>query len=354
MEKPARSNSTVQLTNTFPPRTPTPFHIIPSSATNGVARPPPTLPHTSSSSAASSSTPQSPPHFSTQSSNSSQTLTVSNPIHTHRGPPNSVQCSRRRRDPIGFLSISLKEDRVSARPDSSIGDCVGKGVNAAAEGGSYVEGKGAEVVGAGKGGAVNSAKHLCAGAAAAMVARTFVAPLERLKLEYIIRGEKRNILELIKAIATIEGLGGFWKGNFLNILRTAPFKAINFCAYDIYRRQLRKFSANEETSNSQKFIAGAAAGITATILCLPLDTVRTSIVATGGEKGVGVFSAFGNIIQNEGFLSLYKGLLPSIISIAPSSAFFCGVYDILKLSFLRSVVLDCSLLFMICLIKQHS
>ncbi|GAB2224264.1 hypothetical protein Drorol1_Dr00005016 [Drosera rotundifolia] len=275
--------------------------------------------------------------FPSSSSDSSQTLTASNPIHTHRGHPNSVQCSRRRRDPICFLSISLKEDdRVSARPDSSIGECVGEGVNDPGEGGSDVEGKGAEVVGAGKGGVVNSAKHFCAGAAAAMVARTFVAPLERLKLEYIIRGEKRNILELIKAIATTQGLGGFWKGNFLNILRTAPFKAINFCAYDIYRRQLRKFSANEETSNSQKFIAGAAAGITATILCLPLDTVRTSIIATGGEKWVGVFSAFGNIIQNEGFLSLYKGLLPSIISIAPSSAVFYGVYDILKSSFLRS------------------
>lgn len=100
-----------------------------------------------------------------------------------------------------------------------------------------------------------------------------MAPLERLKLEYIVRGEQRNIFELVKVIATTQGLRGFWKGNFVNILRTAPFKAVNFCAYDTYRKQLLRLSGNEETTNTERFVAGAAAGITATVLCLPLDTV---------------------------------------------------------------------------------
>lgn len=101
-----------------------------------------------------------------------------------------------------------------------------------------------------------------------------MAPLERLKLEYILRGEQKNIVELIKKIASTQGLKGFWKGNLVNILRTAPFKAVNFCAYDTYRKQLLRFSGNVETTNFERFIAGAGAGITATILCLPLDTVR--------------------------------------------------------------------------------
>lgn len=103
--------------------------------------------------------------------------------------------------------------------------------------------------------------------------RTFVAPLERLKLEYIVRGEQKKLVELIKSIAATQGLKGFWKGNLVNILRTAPFKAVNFCAYDTYRKQLLRLTGNEETTNFERFIAGAAAGITATILCLPLDTV---------------------------------------------------------------------------------
>ncbi|KMT19865.1 hypothetical protein BVRB_1g009140 [Beta vulgaris subsp. vulgaris] len=187
-----------------------------------------------------------------------------------------------------------------------------------------------------KHGAMNPSKHLWAGAVAAMVARTVVAPLERLKLEYIVRGEQKNISELVRTIAVTQGLRGFWKGNLINILRTAPFKAINFCAYDTYRKQLRKLHLLEGTPNLERFIAGAAAGITATVLCLPLDTIRTRIVAHGGEKLGGVVGAFRYMIQTEGFFSLYKGLVPSIMSIAPSSAVFYGVYDILKSSYLNS------------------
>ncbi|KDP41377.1 hypothetical protein JCGZ_15784 [Jatropha curcas] len=184
--------------------------------------------------------------------------------------------------------------------------------------------------------AMNTTKHLWAGAIAAMVSRTFVAPLERLKLEYMVRGEQKHIIDLIKTIATTQGVKGFWKGNLVNILRTAPFKAVNFCAYDTYRKQLLRFSGNEETTNFERFIAGAAAGITATILCLPLDTIRTKIVAPGGEALGGVIGAFHHMIGTEGFFSLYKGLVPSIISMAPSGAVFYGVYDILKTAYLRS------------------
>ncbi|KAL3622072.1 hypothetical protein CASFOL_034268 [Castilleja foliolosa] len=192
------------------------------------------------------------------------------------------------------------------------------------------------VIRRGSGGTLNTAMHLWAGAVAAMVSRTFVAPLERLKLEYIVRGEQRGLFELIKSIAASQGLRGFWKGNFVNILRTAPFKAINFYAYDTYRNQLLRLSGNDETTNFERFVAGAAAGITATVLCIPMDTIRTVMVAPGGEALGGLVGTFRHMIQTEGFFSLYKGLGPSIISMAPSGAVFYGVYDILKSAYLHS------------------
>ncbi|XP_074588431.1 putative mitochondrial adenine nucleotide transporter BTL3 [Curcuma longa] len=65
---------------------------------------------------------------------------------------------------------------------------------------------------------MNTTKHLWSGAVTGMVSRTFVAPLERLKLEYILRGEQSHFLVLIHKIATTQGLKGFWKGNLVNIL----------------------------------------------------------------------------------------------------------------------------------------
>ncbi|KAL5714849.1 hypothetical protein ACHQM5_016755 [Ranunculus cassubicifolius] len=226
----------------------------------------------------------------------------------------------------GFLSVSLSINN---------GEFVNDGENAEMDVIKIEENKKEKVESHGTG-AMNTTKHLWSGAVAAMVSRTIVAPLERLKLEYIVLGEQKNLFDLINTIATNQGLKGFWKGNFVNILRTAPFKAINFYAYDTYRKQLLKMTGNEETTNFERFLAGAASGITATLLCLPMDTIRTKMVAPGGEALGGVIGAFSHMIQTEGFFSLYKGLVPSIISMAPSGAVFYGVYDILKSAHLHS------------------
>ncbi|XP_052188194.1 probable mitochondrial adenine nucleotide transporter BTL3 [Diospyros lotus] len=255
---------------------------------------------------------------------------------------NSLSCRRQRRKGRAgaFLSVSLsiKGSREGFGQESS--EILGQnGEKSSEEEVVAFEEEKREEEGwlrGGGGGALNTTKHLWAGAVAAMVSRTFVAPLERLKLEYIVRGEQKNLFELIKAIAASQGLKGFWKGNFVNILRTAPFKAINFYAYDVYKNQLLRISGNEETTNFERFLAGAAAGITATVLCIPMDTIRTKMVAPGGEALGGVIGAFRHMIHTEGFFSLYKGLVPSIISMAPSGAVFYGVYDILKSAYLHS------------------
>lgn len=69
---------------------------------------------------------------------------------------------------------------------------------------------------------------------------------------------------------------------------------------------------------------------------MPLDTIRTRLLAPGGESLGGVIGAFHHVVKNEGFLSLYKGLLPSVLSMAPSGAVFYGVYDMLKSGYLHS------------------
>ncbi|KAJ7959009.1 Mitochondrial carrier protein [Quillaja saponaria] len=239
----------------------------------------------------------------------------------------------------GFLSVSLRDSECVGETKVYLvqnGD-EGSDKGVACEGGNVVSKQERKQKVRLRGGrAMNTTKHLWAGAIAAMVSRTFVAPLERLKLEYIVRGEQKKLFDLIKTIATSQGLKGFWKGNLVNILRTAPFKAVNFYAYDTYRKQLLRLSGNQETTNFERFIAGAAAGMTATILCLPLDTIRTKIVAPGGEALGGVIGVFRYMIQTEGFFSLYKGLVPSILSMAPSGAVFYGVYDILKSAYLHS------------------
>lgn len=103
--------------------------------------------------------------------------------------------------------------------------------------------------------------------------RTFVAPLERIKLECIIQGSKYTWFRTIQSIWAREGPMGFWKGNVLNLFRMVPFKCINFISYDMYCARLLRVRGAKEITNHDRLIAGGISGITATILCLPLDTV---------------------------------------------------------------------------------
>lgn len=60
------------------------------------------------------------------------------------------------------------------------------------------------------------------------------------------------------------------------------------------------------------------------------------MVAPGGEALGGIVGAFRYMVRTEGFFSLYKGLVPSLVSMAPSGAVFYSVYDMLKTAYLSS------------------
>ena len=141
-----------------------------------------------------------------------------------------------------------------------------------------------------QGGAVDNAKRLLSGAVSAIVSRTFVAPLERVKLELVLRNtDKTHVLEVARDIFAAEGVRGFWKAHVINILRTTPYKvlgghdirdirvlttviwqrlastpsqAINYASYDFYKQQLARLTAahgGEEKLG--RFVAGALAGV---------------------------------------------------------------------------------------------
>ncbi|XP_074563907.1 putative mitochondrial adenine nucleotide transporter BTL3 [Curcuma longa] len=185
-------------------------------------------------------------------------------------------------------------------------------------------------------------KFLVAGAVSTMISRTCIAPLERIKLECMVQGSKRSWLKIVQCIWDSEGLSGFWKGNGLNLLRMVPSKSINFIAYDMYVGWLLRLEGKNRITNHDSVIGGAISGLLSTVLCIPLDTVRTRLAAPGGEALGGVAGCLCSMVQNEGFYSLYKGLNAALISMGPSSAVFYLVYDILKNSHLSKMKKDTS------------
>ncbi|KAG9450475.1 hypothetical protein H6P81_010440 [Aristolochia fimbriata] len=83
--------------------------------------------------------------------------------------------------------------------------------------------------------------------------------------------------------------------------------------------------------------AGAASGaIAATVVC-PLDVIKTRLQVHGikqmPKSGLGgnlIITGLEQIIKNEGFRGLYRGLSPTILALIPNWAVYFTVYEHLK------------------------
>lgn len=127
------------------------------------------------------------------------------------------------------------------------------------------------------------------------------------------------------------GWRGFWFGNALNVVRTAPFKAVNYFTFDVILRWL-VLRADGVPRGHERFLAGAAAGVTATLTCFPLDVLRTRMMSP--QHHTNVARTVWDMLTLEGPGAFYTGCLPAIVSMAIGGAVFYGTYDCLKSSYL--------------------
>jgi solute carrier family 25 phosphate transporter 23/24/25/41 len=176
-----------------------------------------------------------------------------------------------------------------------------------------------------------------AGGAAGAIARTATAPLDRIKLLFQVQAVPSagtsataytGIGQAFSKIFKEEGIRAFWKGNGTNIIRIFPYSAGQLMSNDQYKRLLANADTGELTL-SRRLLAGACAGMTATAITHPLDTVRLRLALPNSGYN-GMSHAMMTMVRTEGTISLYKGLIPTLIGIAPYAALNFASYDMLK------------------------
>ena len=167
--------------------------------------------------------------------------------------------------------------------------------------------------------------------------RTILAPLERVKVELQLNQQPGGPLSTCAKIVREEGMRGLWKGNALNLLRTAPYRSINYYTYDNTKAAICHITGKRELNNVQRLFAGATAGAAAILCCFPLDVLRTRMLSKGGEDFYrrGVLATVAHVLKKEKFAAFYVGVIPALISVIPSNAVFYTVYDSLKANHLR-------------------
>ncbi|MEW5313430.1 MAG: hypothetical protein WDW38_004999 [Sanguina aurantia] len=175
-----------------------------------------------------------------------------------------------------------------------------------------------------------------AGGTAGAVARSATAPLDRIKLLFQVQavassgttpGAYTGVGQAATKILREEGFKAFWKGNGVNVVRVFPYASAQLSSNDLYKRLLA--DKDHELSVPRRLLAGACAGMTATAITHPLDTVRLRL-ALPKHPYSGAVNCVSSIVRHEGPMALYKGLSPTLIGVAPYAALNFATYDLIK------------------------
>ncbi|KAL3023413.1 hypothetical protein AAZX31_04G066400 [Glycine max] len=199
-----------------------------------------------------------------------------------------------------------------------------------------------------------SLRRLFSGAVAGAVSRTAVAPLETIRTLLMVGSSGHSTTEVFNNIMKTDGWKGLFRGNFVNVIRVAPSKAIEnwtsnrgkncvimvvlptpkteykLFAFDTVNKNLSpKPGEQSKIPIPASLIAGACAGISSTICTYPLELVKTRLTVQS-DIYHGLLHAFVKIIREEGPAQLYRGLAASLIGVVPYAATNYYAYDTLR------------------------
>ncbi|CAH8617687.1 unnamed protein product [Heterobilharzia americana] len=190
--------------------------------------------------------------------------------------------------------------------------------------------------------------------AAAVIAKTAAAPIERVKLlvqnqdEMIKQGRLdrpySGVIDCTMRTFRSEGILPFWRGNFPNCLRYFPTQALNFAFKDKVKSAFKQTKDDPYLVSFYKnVVSGGAAGAMSLIFVYSLDYARTRLAndnksaKKGGTREFnGLIDVYAKTLKSDGIAGLYRGFVISCVGIVVYRGFYFGLYDTLKPIFLGS------------------
>ncbi|KAI9724752.1 MAG: hypothetical protein M1812_000027 [Candelaria pacifica] len=120
--------------------------------------------------------------------------------------------------------------------------------------------------------------------------------------------------------------GGFlalYRGIIPTVAGVAPYVGLNFMTYETVRKYLTP-DGDSNPSAIRKLAAGAISGAVAQTCTYPFDVLRRrfqiNTMSGMGYQYKSIPDAIRMIVTHEGFLGLYKGIVPNLLKVAPSMA----------------------------------
>jgi len=217
---------------------------------------------------------------------------------------------------------------------------------------------------------LSALEALTAGGVAGAVAKTTIAPADRVKILYQVTPNRKFSLgrawQTGVTITQNSGVRGLYRGNMAMLLRVVPYSGTAYYTFDVYEAALLRVFGKEKgglgiglrgvfgiepgssmdpvrlTGVTARFLAGAAAGATATLVTYPLDLLRARMAAhwSTTPRYNTYRAAVTEIATKEGVGALWSGLGPTLIGIVPYAGMSFCTYNTFKAYYLDKTGLD--------------
>lgn len=138
----------------------------------------------------------------------------------------------------------------------------------------------------------------------------------------------KSIPQTLRTILQEEGVKKLWRGNLTNMVRVVPYSATQFATYDFFKAFLADMVPNDFSPTIQRLTSGACAGMAATTVTHPLDVIRLRLSVEPQLKNA--FDATRSIWGEGGMRAMYKGYVPTLLSLSPFIAINFASFDFLK------------------------
>ncbi|KAG2185861.1 hypothetical protein INT43_002299 [Umbelopsis isabellina] len=184
------------------------------------------------------------------------------------------------------------------------------------------------------------------GMTAGTIATAATYPFDLLRTRFAMQGEQKvytGVVQAIREITHNEGVRGLYWGLGPSITQIMPYMGLVFMSYDMLSSGFSWMRANHTLSESHRGLhdltCGALAGILSKWGVFPLDVVRRRLQVQGRHRTdyviasipeysrKSVLACMRAIVQKEGVLALYKGLVPGLIKVGPASAINFLVFE---------------------------
>ncbi|QDZ20517.1 mitochondrial solute carrier protein [Chloropicon primus] len=173
-----------------------------------------------------------------------------------------------------------------------------------------------------------------AAAAATVVADAFMTPLDVVKQRLQLANSPYvGLMDCVNKTLRQEGINAFFRSYNTTLIMNVPFVTIHFAAYESCKKFLRN-SADDEGLKVQCSAGGLAGGLAA-LATNPLDVVKTrqqtdSVFISSEKTSLSSMSVFNNIVKNEGYSALMRGMIPRIMFHVPAAAISWMTYESCK------------------------